>query len=157
MLYRYFIGTGETNIESVEQVYKLHKKGMINSTSKLYEVESNVYVTASEIPEFNDVFRGDYTKEEKSTKMFRYMVSFMFFLMFLLISMVNAFLNLGIEKMENDTTYFFSYLIATFLGVSGLIAFITLIGTKVSKKYSSMFIVSSSVILFIISIFFLIW
>ena len=156
MLYRYFIGTGETDIVSVEQVYELYRKGMINKTSKLYDVDKNVYVEAYEVPEFIDVFLEVYTNESKSSKLLKYIVSTVFFLLFLLISMINAFLNLGIEEMEKSTTYFLMYMIGTFLGIVLMIALVILIFTKIFKKHSAILIISSSIIMFAISTFLLV-
>lgn len=156
MLYRYFIGTGETDIVSVEQVYDLYQKGMINKTSKLYDVDNNVYVEACQVPEFIDVFLEVYSNESKAAKLLKYIISSVFFLLFLLISMVNTFLNLGIEKMEKSTTYFLVYMIGTFLGIVLLIALVILICTKVFKKHSALLIISSSVLMFGISTFLLV-
>lgn len=156
MLYRYFIGTGETDIISIEQVYDLYQKGMINKTSKLYDVDNNVYIEACQVPEFIDVFLEVYSNENKSAKLLKYIISSVFFLMFFLISMVNTFLNLGIEKMEKSTTYFLVYMIGTFLGIAVLIALIILICTKVFKKHSAILIISSSILMFGVSTFLLV-
>lgn len=156
MLYRYFIGTGETDIISVDQVYELYRKGMISKTSKLYDVERNMYVEAYEVPEFIDVFLEQYSNESKASKLLKYIISTVFFLMFLLVSMINTFLNLGLEKMKSDTTYSLLYMIGMFLGMSLLIALVIFISTKFFKRYSSILIISSSILMFIISSFFLI-
>lgn len=156
MLYRYFIGTGETDIISVEQVYELYQKGMISKTSKLYDVDKNIYVEAYEVPEFIDVFLEKYSNESKATKLLKYMVSTVFFLMFLLINMINAFLKLGVEKIENNTTNFLLYMIGIFLGMTALIALIIFVSTKFFKRHSSILVISSSIIMFIISSIFLV-
>lgn len=156
MLYRYFIGTGETDIISVEQVYELYQKGMISKTSKLYDVDKNIYVEAYEVPEFIDVFLEKYSNESKATKLLKYMVSTVFFLMFLLINMINAFLKLCVEKIENNTTNFLLYMIGIFLGMTALIALIIFVSTKFFKRHSSILVISSSIIMFIISSIFLV-
>jgi|GEM_PF-780203 len=156
VLYRYFIGTGETDIISVDQVYELYQKGMINRSSKLYDVDKNVYIEAFEVPEFKDVFLEKYSNESKSTKLLKYLSSSIFFLLFLLISMINTFLKLGIEKIESNTTYFLGYMITTFIGISLLIAVVIFIFTKVFKRYGSILIISSSIIMCIISTIFLV-
>ncbi|OPZ91083.1 MAG: hypothetical protein BWY74_02082 [Firmicutes bacterium ADurb.Bin419] len=156
MLYRYFLGKGETNIESVEKVYRLYRKGMINPASKLYDVGSNVYVTAAEIPEFKDVFEGTYSKEGKHGRMLRYIISFVVFLLVLLISAITAFLNLGIDEMKNNTTYFFVAILGTFIGVAALMVLGTLICIKASKKYDSFIVLSFSIVSIIVSILLLV-
>ncbi|HOQ01493.1 MAG TPA: hypothetical protein PK604_11860 [Acetivibrio clariflavus] len=156
MLYKYFIGTGETDIISVDQVYELYRKGMISKTSKLYDVEKNMYVEAYEVPEFIDVFLERYSNESKASKLLKYIISTVFFLMFMLVGMINAFLNLGLEKMKNDTTNSLLYLIGIFFGMGILIALIIFISAKFFKRHSSIIIIASSIILFAVSTFFLI-
>lgn len=156
MLYRYFIGTGETDIVSVEQVHELYQKGMINKTSKLYDVDKNVYVEAYEVLEFIDVFLEKYSDESKASKLLKYITSAVFFLLFMLISMVNTFLKLGIEKMETSTTYFLVYMIGTFFGITVFIALVIFISIKVFRKRSSILIIGSSILMFAISTFFLV-
>jgi len=156
MLYRYFIGTGETDIISVDQVYELYRKGMISKTSKLYDVERNMYVEAYEVPEFIDVFLEQYSNESKASKLLKYIISTVFFLMFLLVTMINTFLNLGLEKMKSDTTYSLLYMIGMFLGMSLLITLVIFISAKFFKKHSSILIIGSSILMFVISSFFLI-
>ncbi|AEV70278.1 hypothetical protein [Acetivibrio clariflavus] len=156
MLYKYFIGTGETDIISVDQVYELYRKGMISKTSKLYDVEKNMYVEAYEVPEFIDVFLERYSNESKASKLLKYIISTVFFLMFMLVGMINAFLNLGMEKMKNDTTNSLLYLIGIFFGMGILITLIIFISAKFFKRHSSIIIIASSIILFAVSTFFLI-
>ncbi len=129
---------------------------MIDPVSKLYDVGNNVYVTASEIPEFKDVFEGTYTKEGKHGRMIRYIISFVVFLLVLLISMITAFLNLGIDEMKYNTTYFFIFILGTFIGVAALIVLATFICIRASKKYDSFIVLSFSILIFIVSILLLV-
>lgn len=152
MLYRYFIGTGETNIESAGQVHNLFQKGMINSTSQLYDVKNNVYIAANEIPEFKDVFQGNYVKEEKSVIFQRYIISFVVFLIVLLMNMLNAFLHLGIDEMNNNTTYFLGCMLGTFIGTVVLIALASFACIKAKKKHHSKLILGASIFFLIISL-----
>jgi hypothetical protein len=152
MLYRYFIGTGETNIENAEQIYHLFKKGMINGTSQLYDVKNNVYIAANEIPEFREVFQGNYVKEKKSVIFQRYIVSFVIFLIVLLMNMLNTFLHLGIDEMNNNTTYFLVCMLGTFIGTVVLIALASFACIKAKKKHHSKLILGTSIFFLIISL-----
>lgn len=151
MLYKYFVGTGETEIESVEQVFELYKKGMISKTSKLYDVEKNIYVEAYAVPEFIEVFMEEYTGESKSSRLSKYIISTIFFLVFLLEMMINTFLSLGLEEIETNTTNFLLYMIGTFFGMTILIALLIFIFKKFFKRYSSILIISSSILMCIVS------
>ena len=128
---------------------------MIGPASKLYDVGKNVYLTASEIPEFNDVFEGTYSNEAKHGRMIRYIISFVVFLLVLLISMLTAFLRLGIDQMKNNTTYFLAFILGTFIGVALLIVLAVFLCVKASKKYNSYVILGLSLLFFIISLVFL--
>lgn len=152
MLYRYFIGTGETNIESARQVHSLFQKGMINSTSQLYDVKNNVYVTANEIPEFKDVFQGNYVEEAKSVIFKRYIISFVIFLVVLLMNMLNVFLHFGIDEMNKNTTYFLGCMLGTFVGTLALIVLASLACTKVKKKHHSILILGTSIFFLVITL-----